>query len=83
MPYDHAEIARQIQVSLAEAREAAAIRTDGTADAVGAAASSSSGDGDDPDGVLRGIVVPAGVVLLSGAGALVIRHRRRAAPSGT
>ena len=50
---------------------------------VGAAASSSSGDDDDPDGVLRGIVVPAGVVLLSGACALVIRHRRRAAPSGT
>lgn len=56
---------------------------DGTPDAVGAAASSSSGDDDDPDGVLRGIVVPAGVVLLSGACALVIRHRRRAAPSGT
>ena len=56
---------------------------DGTPDEVGAAASSSSGGDDDPDGVLRGIVVPVGVVLLSGACALVIRHRRRAAPSGT
>jgi methionine-rich copper-binding protein CopC len=55
---------------------------DGTPDEGGAAAASSSDD-DDPDGVPRGIVVPAGVVLLSGACALAIRHRRRAAPSGT
>jgi copper resistance protein C len=55
---------------------------DGTPDDVGAAAPSSSDD-DDPDGALRGIVVPAGVVLLSGACALTIRHRRRAASSGT
>jgi methionine-rich copper-binding protein CopC len=55
---------------------------DGTQDEVGAAASSPAADDDDPDGVLRGIVVPASVVLLSGACALVIRHRRRAAPSG-
>jgi copper resistance protein C len=54
---------------------------DGKPDDVGAAAPSSSDD-DDPDGALRGIVVPAGVVLLSGACALAIRHRRRAAPSG-
>jgi methionine-rich copper-binding protein CopC len=47
------------------------------------AAASSSSDGDDPDGALRGIVVPAGVVLLSGACALAIRHRRRAAPRKT
>jgi copper resistance protein C len=54
---------------------------DGAPDEVGAAASSSTDD--DPDGVLRGIVVPAGVVLLSGACALAIRHRRRAAASGS
>lgn len=34
---------------------------------------------DDSDGTLRGVVVPAAVVLLSGACALVIRQRHRAA----
>jgi methionine-rich copper-binding protein CopC len=51
---------------------------DGTPDEGGAAATSAP-DADDPDGVLRGIVVPAGMVLLSGAGALAIWQRRRAA----
>jgi methionine-rich copper-binding protein CopC len=44
---------------------------------VRAAATSESED--DSDGTLRGVVVPAAVVLLSGACALVIRQRRRTA----
>lgn len=50
---------------------------DGVPAEVRAAATSESED--DSDGTLRGVVVPAAVVLLSGACALVIRQRRRAA----
>lgn len=42
-------------------------------------ATGSSASEDDSDGPLRGVVVPATVVLLSGACALVIRQRRRTA----
>ena len=42
------------------------------------AAATSESEGDS-DGTLRGVVVPAAVVLVSGACALVIRQRRRAA----
>ena len=43
------------------------------------ASSASTASEDDSDGTLRGVVVPAAVVLLSGACALVIRQRRRTA----
>ncbi|NPC43364.1 copper resistance protein CopC [Nocardioides sp. zg-1230] len=44
-----------------------------------AGSSASTASEDDSDGTLRGVVVPAAVVLLSGACALVIRQRRRTA----
>ena len=47
-----------------------------SAEVLAAATSESEGDS---DGTLRGVVVPAAVVLVSGACALVIRQRRRAA----
>jgi copper resistance protein C len=47
-----------------------------------AAAGASSSSDTAPEGVLRGVVVPAAVVLLSGACALVLWHRRRT-PSST
>lgn len=46
-----------------------------SAEVLAAATSESEGDS---DGTLRGVVVPAAVVLVSGACALVIRQRRRA-----
>ena len=48
-----------------------------------AAAGASSSSDTAPEGVLRGVVVPAAVVLLSGACALVLWHRRRAPGSTT
>lgn len=53
---------------------------DGVPGEVPAASSPAPSESDgDSDGTLRGVVVPAAVVLLSGACALVIRQRRRTA----
>ena len=65
---DH-EIAGEIHFEVGEGVPAAG-------DEEAAARASSSSD-TTQDGVLRGVVVPAAVVLLSGAGALALRDRRR------
>jgi methionine-rich copper-binding protein CopC len=67
---DGHEIAGEIHFEVGDGTPAAG-------DEEAAARASSSSDGA-PDGALRGVVVPSAVVLVSGACALVLWHRRRA-----